>query len=690
VLTYILFGAAWILSSDALVGELLPASDAAQAQTIKGLVFVALTALMIYGFVAVSIRREQAARQQFQRIFDNAPMGIALLDLEGHPLVANPQLTRFLGITEKDLRDTSFTEFTHPDDATRDWAQYQQLIRGEIDHYSMEKRYVRPGGQVVWGSLGVTAIRDGRGRPTQVIGMVEDIDELKRNQARLRVASEAVENALNGYDVIDENGHFAYANRAYLEMWGYDSLEEVVGTSPVDHCVDPDMPRHIISTLDAQGEGYFEFEARRKDGSTFIAFMAARKTIDGEGNTLYHGSSIDITERHRQERELKERDEQLRQSQKMDAIGQLAGGVAHDFNNQLQVISLYSELLAESLGQEHPGFGDLTEIQNAADRSSRLTQQLLAFGRRQPLAPKLLDLNEVVRSMDQLLSRLLGENIQLSTELAPSPSLVLCDPGQMDQVIMNLAINARDAMPEGGTLHIRTEHVDVQPEQGELRGELEAGPHVVLSVRDTGKGMDEETRARIFEPFFTTKTAGTGLGLSTVFGVIKQSGGHITCHPSAQGGSCFQIYLPRSNGAHTEPQQQIAPRAQSRGERILVAEDEEAVRASITMILEREGYEVLAAPDGPAALELARKHEGKIDLLLTDCMMPGMHGKELADILVAERPAMGVLFMSGYTDGGITQSEALGPETPLLQKPFRPEQLRQRLQEALEKASESR
>jgi signal transduction histidine kinase/ActR/RegA family two-component response regulator len=379
----------------------------------------------------------------------------------------------------------------------------------------------------------------------------------------------------------------------------------------------------------------------------------------------------------------KRAEEELRQSQKMEAVGRLAGGVAHDFNNLLTVIKGNTEL-ALDLAQEEAQREELEEVQRAAERASALTRQLLAFSRKQILQPRLLSLNEVVVELGRLLRRTVGEDVALRIDLEPSLGKVRADRGQVEQVLLNLVVNARDAMPQGGELRIGTR--DVGAEEVRWHAEAERIPYVMLEVRDTGMGMEPGVLERIFEPFFTTKEQGkgTGLGLSTVYGIVTQSGGYVRVESAVGAGSRFAVYLPRVEEVAEvkEPEARVAGTGGS--ETVLLTEDEDAVRLLAKRVLTRSGYRVLAARGGAEALELAEQHEGEIHLLLTDVVMPGMSGRELAQRLLPLRPGIRLLFTSGYTEDAIVRHGVSGQETAFLPKPFAPASLAQKVREVLD------
>jgi len=383
---------------------------------------------------------------------------------------------------------------------------------------------------------------------------------------------------------------------------------------------------------------------------------------------------------------LAETEEQLRQSQKMEAIGRLAGGIAHDYNNILTVQIGYCELMQSQLRPEDPLFKELSKIKVCAERAASLTSQLLAFSRKQSLRLEVLDFNEVVRNMETMIRRLIGEDVEFAVVAGGDLGRVKADPGQMEQAIMNMIVNARDAMPQGGRLMIETANVDLDEEYVERHVDATVGPHVMLAITDTGHGMDNETKSRIFEPFFTTKEPGkgTGLGLSTVYGIVKQSGGNIWVYSEPGKGTTFKIYLPRVESVEMTPKEAREVSAtHGAGQLILVAEDEEPLRELFVMMLEHLGYRVRAAANGGEAL-MAIEEEGLTpDLLITDVIMPGISGKTLADRILRVRPGLKVLYTSGYTDDAIVHHGALDPETPFLQKPFNMKSLAAKVQEML-------
>ncbi|MCC7265637.1 MAG: response regulator [Candidatus Latescibacteria bacterium] len=450
------------------------------------------------------------------------------------------------------------------------------------------------------------------------------------------------------------------------------------------------LPERIAEVRQGQAKVYRdELEQPCKDGSTVWTETVSCPVINPEnGHLEVCGITRDISERRAMEEALRKSEEQLRQSQKLEAIGQLAGGVAHDFNNLLTVIISSAELLSMRLPTDDPCSRFTAEILDAGDRAAALTRQLLAFSRKQVLAPEVLDLNDAIDDIAKMLRRLIGENILLTTLLSPDICRVKVDPGQLEQVIINLAVNARDAMPGGGRLIIETSDAQLDATYCRTRPESRPGRYALLSLIDTGVGMSAEVKARIFEPFFTTKGTGlgTGLGLATVFGIIRQSEGHIEVDSEVGAGTAFRIYLPASEAPAATPAAAAAQRDGRGSETILLVEDEEPVRKLACLALEASGYQVLAAGNGREALDLAAAPNTRVDLLLTDVVMPELGGPELAARLQQLCPAIKVLYMSGYIGDTLLRHGFSTPSDSFLQKPFSPNSLVRKVRELLDGA----
>jgi len=478
-------------------------------------------------------------------------------------------------------------------------------------------------------------------------------------------------------------GRFLSANPALVRILGYDSAEDLLALDMAnDVYADAEERARLIEQDTYTDQVYDELEAtwKKKDGTRIRVQLSVRAQRSATGQVEYYEAFVrDITAQRQLEA-------QLAQSQKMEAIGRLAGGVAHDFNNLLTVILSYSELLLEDLPSDSRQRDDIEQIRKAANGASELTRQLLAFSRQQVLEPKVIDVNAAITNIERLLGRVLREDIKLRCSLAADVGTVRVDPGQLGQVIMNLAVNARDAMPNGGLLTVETGNVDLDEAYLRAHDLAKPGQYVMVAVTDTGMGMDASTQARIFEPFFTTKEIGkgTGLGLATVQGIVQQSGGFIWVYSEPGHGTCFKIYLPRVD----EPVSVVGSESDAtRGtETIMVVEDMAAVRAVTREMLERYGYTVLEAADGDAAIRIADGFDPPIHLLLTDVVMPHVGGRDLADVLGKVRRDMKVLFMSGYTDDAVVRHGILQDGIPYLQKPFTPKSLARKVREVLDRS----
>jgi PAS domain S-box-containing protein len=485
--------------------------------------------------------------------------------------------------------------------------------------------------------------------------------------------------------VKDWEGRFVLANRASAEVYGT-TVEALVGKSDADFNPNRAEVEHFLQddreVMRTQRPRLITEEPVTNPQTGITRYFQTIKvplTLPGHERPMVLGIGTDVSER----RDL---EGQLRQSQKMEAIGRLAGGIAHDFNNVLTAILGYSQMLLADVEPGDRRREDIQEIENAAERAASLTRQLLAFSRRQVLQPQVLNLNTLIADLDKFLRRLIGEDIDLRTTFAPDLWLVSADAGQIEQVVMNLAVNSRDAMPTGGRLTIETANIELAPEYANRHIAVNAGEYVMIAVSDTGIGMDEATRNRLFEPFFTTKGAGhgTGLGLSTVYGIVKQSGGNIWVYSEPGRGATFKIYLPRA-ASDKVPTAQKPPVTSTRGtETILLAEDEDSVRQLAAKVLRSLGYKVLEAKQGEEALAIAQSQPQVIHLLLTDVVMPEFSGSELANRLVSLRKGIRVLFMSGYTDEAIIHHGVLASNIAYLQKPFTPDGLARKIREVLD------
>ncbi len=636
----------------------------------------------------LALQALHAMERKFSKAFRSAPDSMTISTLQsGRYVAVNDRFLELFGFERDEVIGRTALELGIWADPWGRAAVVEQLSRqGRVrDHEAVFQ--TKSGKQL---DVQISAETVELGGELCLVAGVRDITERKRAEdALLRSEArhrELVQGAAYGIYRATFDGKILYANPALVKMLGHDSLGDVLRLNTTrDIWVNP--PERDRLTRETQGAGEMagaEVQWMRKDGSVITVRLSARRVHDEAGNLDGCEAIVeDVTARRLLE-------EQFRQAQKMEAVGRLAAGVAHDFNNLLTVIQGYTDVALLGLDENSPIRGDLAEVQNAADHASDLTRQLLAFSRQQKLEPKLVDPNEVVHSLQKMLGHLLGENIRLDVQLSPELGSVYADSGQLEQVIMNLAVNAKDAMPLGGTLILETANVDL--DEGYVRSHTgaKAGRYVRLTVRDTGTGMDEKTRVRIFEPFFTTKELGkgTGLGLATVYGVVKQSGGYIGVESEPGKGTSFEIYLPFVSCV--ESCSATGPRAEgvlTGSETILLIEDEESLRPLISDFLRQQGYEVLSASAGDEALAIAEQHAGEIHLAVTDVGLPGMSGREVADRMRILRPAAKVMFISGYNADTLLQHGISQPGAPVLNKPFTREGLVRCVRQVLDEVS---
>ncbi|HYL15588.1 MAG TPA: PAS domain S-box protein [Terriglobales bacterium] len=614
------------------------------------------------------------SEERFRLAFEKGPLGIMLVSPDYRFLKVNEALCAMTGYSEQELLGVSVSDITHPEDIERDVQLSTEILKGEVAAHNWEKRYIRKDGAILWADLASTVIRDLSGKPLYAQGIIADISERKRAEEALRQAEEnyrgIFEEAIVGIFQSTPNGHYLSANPALARMFGYDSPQELIA-SVTDISrqvyVDPNQREEIKRVLEQQeAVRNCECEVYRKDGSKMWISAHIRAVRKNGVLERYEGMNEDITER-------KLLGDQLRQSQKMEAVGRLAGGVAHDFNNALGIITGYSEILQEGGVSTETSQRFLEEIKKAALGAASLTRQLLAFSRKQVIQPTILNFNSIITGLEKMLRRLIGEDINITAVLDPDLGCLKADRGQIEQVLMNLAINARDAMPKGGKIIIKTANAELDDVFARQHAYVKPGHYVMLSMSDTGCGMDKETLSHIFEPFFTTKEVGkgTGLGLSMVYGVVKQSNGYIWASSEPGQGSTFKIFLPRFE-KHVEPPRaaELDDAITGGSETILLVEDEEPLRQLTRSFLEEKGYSVLTANNGETAIEIAKEYAAPIHLLLTDVIMPGISGSELAERLVLSRPEMNVIYMSGYTDDRVALHGILTSGTVILEKPF--------------------
>jgi two-component system cell cycle sensor histidine kinase/response regulator CckA len=659
-------------------------------QAVRGLVALVLIFDIYTLYQQLQIHRMRRklieGEELFRLITENAADLIAVVDMDGNRIFNSLSYQKVLGYSLDELKRSSAFAQIHPEDVDRVRQAGEEAQRTGIA-LPLEYRVRHKDG--TWKVLESTAsvIRNSKGEPEKLVIVNRDVTERKRAAEALERSESSfrsvVEDAPYGIYRASIAGDLILANPALQKMLGYDSREELLqanlGTHIYRHA--SEHQKFIQTVVQEQYFKDVELEWRRKDGAPITVRCSGWPVKDEAGAVTYlEVFAEDVTERRVLER-------QLRMAQKMEAVGRLSGGIAHDFNNLLGVIIGYSQVLKRSLGSVSPLFEHAEEIEKASQRAVSLTRQLLAFSRQQVLEPVILNLNTLVSDMEKMLPRLIGEDVTLELNLDPVLEQVKADLGQIEQVIMNLAVNARDAMPDGGKLTIQTANVDLDLAYTHQHPGSRVGQYVMLAVTDTGTGIDPEIQSQIFEPFFTTKERdkGTGLGLATVYGVVKQSGGYITVDSEKGKGACFSVYLPRVGQSVSTTETKAGQPASIRGsETILLVEDAEPLRKLAHMFLRDSGYNVLTAADGNQALEVARSHSGPIHLLLTDVVMPGINGRVLAERLAPRQPGMKVLYMSGYTDSFIAGHGVLEAGTHLLHKPFTQGVLARKVREVLD------
>ncbi len=628
---------------------------------------------------------EQALRerdQQLHQLADNIKEVFFLQDVEHRETIfINKAYEEIWGRSCESLYRSpqSFVDPIPEEDRPALFASIEKNRQGEYAG-DVEFRVIRPDGTVRWMLAHAVPVRDEQGKVYRIAGVCTDVTERKKAESELKASEDyhrtILENIGDAVLVADGAGRFLDVNPRACDLTGY-SREELLRLSVADTYPPPQRNEapDRIAEVTAGVTTVRERPLLRKDGTVLTVEINARLLPDGR----MLGTVRDVTERRQLEL-------QLRQAQKMEAIGRLAGGVAHDFNNVLTAVFGYVDLLREELPPESNAQKDLVEIRKAAERAASLTRQLLAFSRQQVLEPVVLELNDLVTEFEKMLRRVIGEDVELRLALGAQVGNVRADPGQLHQVIMNLVVNARDAMPTGGKLTIETTNAELTAAYADLHKPVVPGPYEMLAVSDTGIGMTPEIQARIFEPFFTTKEKGkgTGLGLSTVYGIVKQSGGYVWVYSELGKGTTFKVYLPRVD-APAEGLTKPRPAETVAGtETILLAEDDEILRPLAKALLEKLGYSLLEGADCDTALAAARQHTGPIHLLIADVVLPGPSGRELARRLAASRPDTKVLYVSGYTDDAIVHHGMLEPGLNFLQKPFTPATLARKVRDVLD------
>jgi two-component system, cell cycle sensor histidine kinase and response regulator CckA len=649
-----------------------------------------------------SISRPRASRAQretsrrtiadYRLLFQRNLAGLYRSTASGKILECNEAFARILGYESPEETTAQPATVFYREPVAREAMLARLRVSGSLKNF--EERLRRKDGSEVWVLETVSLVEGNSEHPEVLEGTLIDISAQKHVEEALR-RSEQLHRNIFGFAPIGiyqsrRDGSLITANPKLAEILGYDSPEELLRVNFGEVYANAAERERLLARHGEAGTAQrIELEWKRKDGTRIWVDVNVHSIRDERGEPLFEGFVQDTTERHRGEDERHALEQQLAQSQKIEAVGQLAGGIAHDFNNLLTAITGYTELLLSSLAADDPLRSHAEQVRRSAQRAASLTQQLLAFSRRQVLEPKTLNLNEVISGIEEMLRRLIGEHIELRTRRAPDLWPVRADPGQLEQAIMNLVVNARDAMPGGGRLSIETGNAELDPAYAGAHMPIEPGDYAMVAVTDSGTGMTPEVRGRLFEPFFTTKGQGkgTGLGLSTTYGIVKQSGGYIWCYSEPGKGTTFKIYLPRADvDAVPAPPTSPIPAAPLLPvhETILLVEDEPEVRSLVQRLLKMQGYSVVAAANPEEALAIIRDFKGQIDLMVTDVVMPGMSGRQLAERLAKILPNLKVLFVSGYTDDAIVHHGILDPGTAFLQKPFTPQALARKVREVIE------
>jgi PAS domain S-box-containing protein len=631
-------------------------------------------------------KRAEEAQRRLSAIVESSADAIFSKSLDGVIQSWNQGAERLYGYSTQEAVGKSVTILAPPGSEDEIPDILRRIVRGErLEHY--ETRRMRKDGRQIDVSLTVSPIRDPSGNIVGASTIARDITERKRAEEELLFKTALLEaqseTMIDGILVVGLTGEILLVNQQFASMWNIpeDAIRTKDDKRVIEHAL---MQVKDSSAFEERVKYLYSHEAEKsrdeiglKDGRLFDRYSSPLQGSSGKlyGRIWYFR---DITERKRLE-------DQFRQAQKMEAVGRLAAGVAHDFNNLLTVIIGYSNVMLEQFAIDDPMRAYTTEIQAAGERAVGLTRQLLAFSRQQVLAAQVLDLNTLIANITRMLKRLIGEDIDLVFNAEPSPATIKADPGQIEQVLMNLAVNSRDAMPRGGKLTIEITNLQVDEAYGTAHYSMPAGAYVTLAVSDTGCGMDKDTQAHIFEPFFTTKEQGkgTGLGLATVYGIVKQSEGYILVYSEPGAGTTFKIYLPSAKGAPQTAKRRVVPACGA--ETVLLVEDDAGLRELARMILVRRGgYKVLESTGGKEALVFAEQYKGTIHLLLTDVVMPGMSGRELSEELATLRPDLKILYMSGYTDDTVVRHGVLEEGMAFLQKPFSAESLLRKVRDVLD------
>lgn len=611
----------------------------------------------------------RASEQRYRATFDNAAVGIYLVETQGRFLEVNETLARFLGNSEKELLGLTVFDVSHPEDVEETRKRFSAIADGEYRGYRVEKRYVRKDGTTIWGDTSVSAIGGANEQNRMIVGVIADISPRKKSEEALLRLATAVEQAAEAIEITDSKANIVYVNPAFERTTGY-TRDEIIGKNPrilKSGHHDDQFYADMWNTISSGKTWFGHFINKKKNGTLFEEDVSISPVRDTSGDIVnYVAVKRDVTKEVSLQR-------QLLQAQKMEAIGTLAGGIAHDFNNLLQVTMGYSELLLSEKSEQDDEYGDLQKIFHAARSGADLVRSLLAFSRKVEPHPVPMNLNNQVKHVEKLLRRTIPRMIEIRLELAEDLDRISADPAQVEQVIMNLAVNGRDAMGEEGTLTIRTENVTLDEEYCRHHVEVQPGDYVQLSISDTGEGMDKETLLHIFEPFYTTKGIGrgTGLGLAMVYGTVKQHGGHVSCYSEPGLGTTFTVYLPTLGGELHERDRPVEDLPPLGTETVLLVDDEDSVRQLGKRILERAGYTVLTACNGREAIDIYSDNREKIRVIILDLIMPIMGGKDCLKELLDLDPSAKIIIASGYGADASARDCADFGARAFVAKPFR-------------------
>jgi PAS domain S-box-containing protein len=645
--------------------------------------------ILTYAELCRKVKELEESENDYRTLVDNIPDLLYRIDLQGRIVYVSRSVYNLTGYTFEEAIGMNVEEefYLIPEKQSIFLSKLQQ--NGSVANF--EARLKRKDGSIWWASTNAHYLKDANGEIKGIEGIARDISELKNTENALKESEQryrTLHDASFGGIFIHDQGIVLECNQGLSEITGY-SLDELIGMDALNTLVAPDWRKTVRQNIDSGFGQPYEAEGVRKDG-TLYPLLIQGKNIPYKGRTVRAVEYRDLTEKKQADEEREDLEGKLRQAQKMEAVGRLAGGVAHDFNNMLSVILGHVGMALADLKPSHPLYSRLEQIRNAGERSADLTRQLLAFARKQTVSPKVLDLNKTVAGMTSMLQRLIGESIDLAWLPGENVWPVKMDPGQIDQILANLCVNARDAIADVGKVTIETGNAEFDEAFCVDHAGFLSGEYVLLAVSDDGCGIEPETLENIFEPFFTTKDSGkgTGLGLAMVYGVVKQNDGFINVYSQPNQGTTFKIYLPRHRVKMDCFPDNGPSRPAERGhETILIVEDEPPILELATEMLERLGYLVIAANTPDEAICIAREYGGKIDLLVTDVVMPEMNGRDLAKNILPYYPHIKRLFMSGYTANVIAHHGVLDKGINFIQKPFSVEQLGAKVREALDEDS---